>query len=102
MLREAFDAERHGLVGTSLSVYDTAAGCWVQTWMDSGGGWFHLTGARDEGGMELRTTAADEDGYRKRMRFSGIRDDRFDWDWARSKGGNPWEPLWAIAYRRVA
>jgi len=101
VVREAFDAERHGLVGTSLSVYDAAAGCWVQTWMDSTGGWFHLTGARDEEGMDLHTTTVDGDGYRKRMRFTEIRDDGFEWGWSRSKDGSSWKPLWAISYRRV-
>jgi hypothetical protein len=99
VLRERFDAEPHGLVGTSLSVYDAAAGCWVQTWMDSNGSWFHLKGARGADGMELRTTTA-EDGYRKRMRFTDIHDDRFDWEWSRSQDGAAWEPVWAISYTR--
>ena len=101
VLREAFDAEPHGLVGTSLSVYDPGAGCWMQTWMDSTGTWFHLSGARDDDGMELRTTTLDVDGYRKRMRFARIHDEGFEWDWSRSKAGAPWEPLWAISYRRL-
>lgn len=101
VLHEAFDAGRHGLLGTSLSVYDAAAGCWVQTWMDSSGAWFHLTGARTADGMELRTTTPSADGHRKRMRFTGIRADRFEWDWSRSQDGARWEPLWAVSYRRA-
>jgi hypothetical protein len=101
VLREEFDARQHGLVGTSLSTYDPADECWVQTWMDSDGSWFHLTGAVHDGAMELMTTTPDRDGYRKRMRFDGIRDDRFDWAWSRSQDGSSWEALWAITYRRV-
>jgi hypothetical protein len=102
VVREAFDAEPHGLVGTSLSVYDAVAERWVQTWMDSTGSWVHLTGARDDEGMELRTTTLDADGYRKRMRFTRIHAKGFEWDWSRSQDGDSWEPLWAISYRRVA
>jgi hypothetical protein len=101
VLHEAFDAERHGLVGTSVSVYDAACGRWVQTWMDSSGAWFHLSGTRGRNGMELRSTTASGDGYRKRMRFTDIHEDRFEWDWSRSRDGIRWEPLWAISYRRV-
>src|SRR5690348_13578108 len=96
VVREAFDAEPHGLVGTSLSVYDAVAERWVQTWMDSTGSWFHLTGARDDDGMELRTTTLDAAGYRKRMRFTRIHPEGFEWDWSRSQDGDSWEPLWAI------
>jgi hypothetical protein len=51
--------------------------------------------------MELRTTTLDADGYRKRMRFTRIHDEGFEWDWSRSKAGTPWEPIWAISYRRA-
>ena len=88
-------------MGTSVSVYDAAVGRWVQTWMDSSGTWFHLSGSRGEDGMELRTTTASGDGYRKRMRFTDIHEDRFEWDWSRSRDGGQWEPLWAISYRRA-
>jgi hypothetical protein len=101
VLRESFDAEAHGLVGTSISVYDAAAGQWIQTWMDSDGSCFHLTGRMQDGAMVLLTTTLDAEGYRKRMRFSNIEIDRFDWDWSRSAGEDSWEPLWAIAYRRT-
>jgi len=101
VVRESFDAERHGLAGTSLSVYDAAARCWAQTWMDSTGTWFHLTGARNGEGMQLRTTTLDADGYRKRMRFTRVHDEGFEWDRSRSKPGRPREPISAVSYRRV-
>jgi hypothetical protein len=102
VLQERFDASAHGLVGTSISLYDAAAGRWVQTWMDSEGSWFHLMGAMSGGVMDLLTTELDADGYRKRMRFSEIGAERFLWTWARSRGEDDWEPLWAIRYRRAA
>lgn len=100
VLRERFDASAHGLVGTSISVYDAAAGRWVQTWMDSEGSWFHLTGVMSGGMLDLLTTELDADGYRKRMRFSDIGAARFLWTWSRSRGEDDWEPLWAIEYLR--
>jgi len=101
VLRERFDASEHGLVGTSISVYDQRTGRWVQTWMDSDGSWFHLTGAMRDGAMELLTTLDDADGYTKRMRFSDIEPASFRWTWSRSCGGDEWEPLWEIDYRRM-
>ena len=71
VLRERFDGAAHGLVGTSISVYDRSAHLWVQTWMDSDGSWFHLTGGMRDGALELLTTTCDGEGYRKRMRFAG-------------------------------
>lgn len=102
VLRERFDAAAHGLVGTSISVYDAAAGRWVQTWMDSDGSWFHLTGGSVDGGMELLTTAPEAEGYVKRMRFSDISAGSFRWTWARSQDCGKWLPLWEISYRRAA
>src|SRR5436190_22003413 len=100
VLRERFDGAAHGLVGTSISVYDRSAHLWVQTWMDSDGSWFHLTGGMRDGALELLTTTCDGEGYRKRMRFADIEPESFAWSWARSRDGGEWEQLWAIAYRR--
>jgi hypothetical protein len=102
VLRESFDAGSDGLVGTSISLYDEAAGTWVQTWMDSQGSWFHLTGGWVGEAIELFTTTPDGDGHWKRMRFAGIAADGFDWTWARSRDRDAWEPLWAIRYTRAA
>ena len=100
VIREAFDGSADGLVGTSISLYDETAGRWLQTWMDSQGGWFHLRGGARDGGFEL-ATAPDGDGAAKRMRFDRIRPDGFEWTWSRSRDGGLWEPLWAIAYTRA-
>jgi hypothetical protein len=100
VVRESFDG-RPGidLVGTSISVYDEPAGRWVQTWMDSEGSWFHLTGEFRDGAMELLTTEPDSHGDTKRMRFQDIAESGFTWTWSRSAGGE-WTELWRIEYRR--
>jgi hypothetical protein len=97
VVHESFRSEDAELVGTSISVYDAAAGVWVQTWMDNQGSWFHLTGRFADGVMDLYTTTPDADGFRKRMRFSGISDDA----WARSADMAAWDALWAISYTRL-
>ena len=97
VLRESFDGRPDlDLVGTSISTYDERAGRWVQTWMDSQGSWFHLTGVFSDGAMELVTTAAAET---KRMRFQDIGEHGFTWTWA-SAAGSGWTELWRIEYRR--
>ena len=98
VIRESFDAP--GLIGTSISVYDAAAARWVQTWMDSQGSWFHLTGGMRDGAMELFTTEPDADGCRKRMRFAAIAGGSFEWTWSRS-AADGWDELWRIDYTRA-
>jgi threonine 3-dehydrogenase len=73
VLRESFDGRPAiDLVGTSISAYDESARRWVQTWMDSQGSWFHLTGTFRDDAMELVTTEPDARGDTKRMRFEDI------------------------------
>ena len=101
VLRESFDGRPAiGLVGTSISAYDESAQRWVQTWMDSQGSWFHLTGTFRDGAMELVTTQPDARGDTKRMRFEDISERAFTWTWA-SSGGGEWTELWRIEYSRV-
>ena len=100
VVRESFESDDGSLIGTSLSVYDPVAGCWVQTWMDSQRSWFHLTGHFDSGALDLVTTTEDPQGRRFRMRFAGISDEGFDWTWSGSSPDGRWEPRWAIRYQR--
>jgi hypothetical protein len=101
VLRESFDGRPAiDLVGTSISAYDESARCWVQTWMDSQGSWFHLTGTFRDGAMELVTTQPNARGDTKRMRFEDITERAFTWTWA-SSGGGEWTELWRIEYSRV-
>jgi len=101
VLRESFDGRPAiDLVGTSISVYDEPAQQWVQTWMDSQGSWFHLTGAFRDGAMELMSAQPDAGGDIKRMRFENITERAFTWTWAGS-GGGEWTELWRIEYSRA-
>jgi hypothetical protein len=91
------------LQGLSFSVYDRAAGCWKQTWVDSEGGYLDFAGSFENGVMELRRNG-DVDGTPAvfRMRWENIEPDSFDWRWQRSvDGGETWTTLWELEYRRV-
>jgi hypothetical protein len=101
VIQERFAADDGQLDGVSISIFDSRRECWVQTWMDSQGSWFHLTGRFEADAMNLYTTEVDADGYRKRMRFAAITANGFAWSWARSRSMTGWEPLWAIDYRRA-
>jgi hypothetical protein len=85
--------------GLSFSVYDRKAQRWKQTWVDSEGTYLDFVGGFEAGVMELRRRA---DGAVFRMRWENIEPNGFDWCYARSDdGGETWEPLWEIGYRRV-
>ena len=98
---ESFDgSDDADLRGISLSVWDAAHGCWAQTWADNHGNVFQLTGGlRADGAMEIRT-APGLDGSVRRMTYSHIERDGFDWEWAASADGG-FEPLWSLRYTRV-
>jgi hypothetical protein len=89
--------------GMSFSVYDRAAHCWKQTWVDSEGAYLDFTGGYENGAMELRRTG-DVEGHPAlfRMRWDNIRQDSLDWSWQRSvDGGEAWSTLWELEYTRV-
>ena len=89
--------------GLSFSVYDRAAACWRQTWVDSEGSYLDFAGSFENGVMELRRSG-EVDGAPAlfRMRWENIEADAFDWSWQRSvDGGETWVSLWEIEYRRV-
>ena len=96
--RPSFDFQ-----GLSFSVYDRAARCWKQTWVDSEGSYLDFAGSFENGVMELRRIG-EVDGAPAlfRMRWENIEPNAFDWSWQRSvDGGETWDPLWEIEYRRV-
>jgi hypothetical protein len=99
---ESFDGSADAdLRGISISAWDAAHGCWAQTWADNHGNVFQLTGGlRADGVMEI-LTAPGHDGSVRRMTFSGIEADGFDWEWAGSGDGG-FEPLWSLRYTRIA
>jgi hypothetical protein len=88
------------LRGNSISVWDPLHGCWAQTWWDNHGSVFQLTG--DFAGPDLvLTTAAEPDGSSHRMTFANITPSSLDWEWARSRAGGEFEPMWTVGYRRA-
>lgn len=99
---ERFEAlEPEPWSGMSLSVFDPSTASWRQTWVDSNGSYWHFVGTLVGGDLAFATPdPVDADVTFKRMVFSGVTPDRFDWRWERSTGGELWEPSWAIAYRR--
>jgi hypothetical protein len=101
---ERFEAEGPELFqGTSLSAFDPIEGCWRQFWVDSQGSQWSFTGGPADEGFVLSThEGADGATVLKRMVFSDVRDDAFDWRWERSDDdGDTWAQLWAIDYRRA-
>ena len=84
-------------------VYDRAAHCWKQTWVDSEGSYLDFVGGFEDGAMELRRTAEFEGRPALfRMRCENIRPDSLDWSWQRSDdGGATWTGLWELEYTRV-
>jgi hypothetical protein len=86
--------------GMSVSVYCPALGRWQQTWVDTEGNYFDLTGGMADGNMILACDDTRTPG-RLRMVFSNIEADSLDWRWERSEDGErTWKCLWAIRYRR--
>lgn len=89
--------------GMSFSVYDRAAHCWKQTWVDSDGNYLDFLGGFEDGAMELRR-AGELDGRPAlfRVRWESIEHDSLDWSWQRSDdAGESWTSLWELEYTRV-
>lgn len=78
--------------GMSVSVFDEEAG-WRQTWVDSNGSYWHSLGSTlgDGGGFVFATPEPVDAGEEfKRMVFSHITPDAFDWRWESSAYGERW------------
>jgi hypothetical protein len=89
--------------GMSVSVFDDATG-WRQTWVDSAGGYWHLVGSPlPDGSVGFATPGrVDAEQLFKRMVFTNVAADRFDWRWESSDDGEHWHERWAIRYSRSA
>lgn len=98
--RFAMDSPRQWQ-GTSVSVYSPDLDLWQQTWVDQGGSYWHFVGRLVDGDPAFATPGP-VDGHQlfKRMVFSGITADAFDWRWESSPDGEQWTENWAIAYTR--
>jgi hypothetical protein len=88
--------------GHSVSVYDTNAKCWKQTWVDSQGGYMDFTGGFADGKMTLsRSLTKDGKAIQQRMVYYHITPGAFEWNWERSDdGGKTWNVNWNIHYTR--
>ncbi len=90
------------LRGTSVSVFDTRAGAWKQTWVDSQGSYLDFTGEFKDGQMILQREA-NVNGTKllQRMVWKNITANAFDWSWESSRdGGKTWQVNWPIHYKR--
>lgn len=106
IVQENFDGtDSMHLRGMSVSVFDTRAGKWKQTWVDNEGGYLDFIGEFKNGEMILSRQATRPDGTKilQRMVWKNLRPDEFDWSWESSKDdGNSWQVLWPIHYKRHA
>lgn len=100
---ENFDGASIGLVGRSLSVFNTDLGKWQQTWVDNNGSYMDFAGEFIDGEMMLqRTVEVDGVSSIQRMRFTEISDSSLIWFWERSvDGGESWNILWRLDYERT-
>lgn len=94
--------EGKNMEGHSVSVYDTNAKCWKQTWVDSQGGYLDFTGGFADGKMTLsRSFTQGGKTIQQRMVYYHITPAAFDWNWERSDdGGKTWKVNWNIHYTR--
>src|SRR5437867_7253608 len=100
VVEENFSAERDmHLRGKSVSIFDTRAGKWKQTWVDNEGGYLDFVGELKDGRMTLQREAMRKDGtiIRQRMVWKNITANELDWSWeASSDGGKTWQVQWPI------
>ena len=91
------------LHGMSVSIFDTRAGKWKQTWVDNEGAYLDFVGEFKDGKMILARDAVRPDGTKaiQRMVFKNISRNEFDWSWESSiDGGKTWQVQWPIHYKR--
>jgi hypothetical protein len=91
-----------GFEGRSVSVYDSRAKQWKQTWVDDQGGYLDFTGGWSEGRMVLsRKAVVNGQTVMQRMVFHDIKPDSLIWDWESSRDeGKSWRLMWQLNYRR--
>ena len=91
------------LRGISVSIFDTRARKWKQTWVDNEGGYLDFVGEFKDGQMILTRDGVRPDGTKvtQRMVFKNITANEFDWNWeASTDGGKSWQVTWPIHYKR--
>jgi hypothetical protein len=94
------DGERP-FTGMSVSTYDVKARGWRQTWVDNSGAYIPLAGGPSEEGFQFRQRNYADD-RNMRMIWKDVKKDSLDWHWQRSEdGGQTWEDVWVIHYKRA-
>ena len=89
--------------GMSVSAFDLANDQWQQTWVDDSGQYWHFIGGLVDGDRSFATPGrVDELARWKRMVFTDITDDAFEWRWESSEDREDWHLDWAISYTRRA
>jgi hypothetical protein len=100
VIHENFSSPRDNFFGQSFSVYNPAKKIWEQTWIDNQNSYMLFQGGMVNNEMILNLITEERDKM-KRMRFTGISQNSFDWYWEASKDdGKTWNTLWLIHYKR--
>ena len=100
---EEFDGSAAtGLMGHSVSLFDSNTKQWKQTWVDNQGSYLDFAGGFADGRMTLsRSFQKDGKTIHQRMVWYDIKPDQFEWNWERSlDAGKTWEVVWQIHYAR--
>jgi hypothetical protein len=107
-VHENFSIAATNFLGQSWSVYNANYKQWLQTWVDSQGGYITLTGGMVGDSMVLTTAErmvpqniSPTGKIVSRMVYFNIKPDAFDWSWeASTDGGKTWKSNWLIHYSR--
>ena len=103
VIREEFDGgpTTGGLLGHSVSIYDSRVRRWRQTWVDNQGSYFSLDGGPEGDRFVLLSYDLEHRTPQGRMVFEKITPSGFTWRWQRTTdGGAHWTDSWVIDYRR--
>ena len=101
VLQERFTAGTDPFAGWSFSVPVAGRG-WVQTWVDSTGGYLDFAGGWLGDRMVLERATGQADPVRQRMTWHCISRDALLWDWAYlAEGRSEWDLKWRLRYERA-
>ncbi|HEX8621201.1 MAG TPA: DUF1579 family protein [Allosphingosinicella sp.] len=104
VIAEHFDQPDTGFVGASFSTWDRHRKKWVQTWVDSGGGYITLAGGPVEGqawSFELVTLEPrGPQQVHSRMIWQDVKPESFTWRWQARQADGSYTDSWVIRYKR--
>ena len=100
VIHENFSSPVTSFFGQSFSVYNSTKKLWEQTWIDNQNSYMLFSGKLINNEMILNLITEKLDNM-KRMRFTNISKNSFNWYWEASKDdGKTWNTLWLIHYKR--